>query len=47
MMYPNEQGYMPNDSVNIEKRIKTDLLNTCVFNINPGNQGFPVILFFT
>jgi hypothetical protein len=38
---------MPNDSVNIEKHIKTYLLNTCVFNVNPGNQGSPVTFFTT
>jgi hypothetical protein len=45
IMYPNEQSYMPNDSVNIEKHIKTYLRNTCVFNVNPGNQGSPIIVF--
>jgi hypothetical protein len=30
IMYPNEQTYMPNENVNIEKHIKTSLLNTCV-----------------
>jgi hypothetical protein len=40
IMYPNEQSYMPNDSANIEKHIKTYLLNTCVFSINPGSQGY-------
>jgi hypothetical protein len=34
---------MPNDSVNIEKYIKIYLLNTYVFNVNPGNQGSPII----
>jgi hypothetical protein len=29
-MYPNEQSYMPEDSVNVEKHIKSYLLNTCV-----------------
>jgi hypothetical protein len=29
-MYPNEQSYMPKESVNIEKHIKTYLLNTCI-----------------
>jgi hypothetical protein len=43
-MYPNEQSYMPNDSVNIEKQ-KIYLLNTCVFNVNPGNQGSPIFFF--
>jgi hypothetical protein len=42
IMYPNDQSYMPKDSANIEKFIKTYLLNTCVFNVNPGNQGSPV-----
>jgi uncharacterized membrane protein len=46
IMYPNEQSYMPYDSVNIEKHIKTYLLNTCVFNVNPGNQGSPMTFFF-
>jgi hypothetical protein len=27
-MYQNDQCYMPNDRVNIEKHIKTNLLNT-------------------
>jgi hypothetical protein len=35
IIYPNDQSYMPNDSVNIEIHIKTYLLNTCVFNVNP------------
>jgi hypothetical protein len=39
IMYPNEQSYTPNDSVNIEKHIETYVLSTCVFNVNPGNQG--------
>jgi hypothetical protein len=34
VMYPHEQSYMPNDSVNIEKHIKTYLLNTCVIREN-------------
>jgi transposase-like protein len=29
-MYPNEQSYMPNDSVNTDKNIQTYQLNTCV-----------------
>jgi uncharacterized membrane protein YukC len=33
-MYPNEQSYMPNDSVNIEMHIKTSLLNTRVIREN-------------
>jgi hypothetical protein len=35
-MYSNEQTYMLNDSMNIEKHIKTYLLSTCVIieNIN-------------
>jgi hypothetical protein len=43
ILYPNEQSYTPNDSANIEKHINTFLLNTCAFNINPGNQGSPMI----
>jgi hypothetical protein len=46
IMYTNDQSYMPNDSVNIEKNIKTYLLNTCVFNLNPGNQVSPMTFFF-
>jgi hypothetical protein len=42
-MYPNEPIYMPNDSVNIEKHIKKNLLNTGAFNVNPGKQGSAVI----
>jgi hypothetical protein len=42
IMYPNNQSYMQNDSVNIEKHIKTYLLNTRVFNVNSGNQGSPM-----
>jgi hypothetical protein len=37
-MYPNEQSCMPNDNMNIEKHIKTYLLNTCVFSVNPRNK---------
>jgi hypothetical protein len=44
IMYPNDQSYTPNDSVNIEKHIKTYLLNACVFNVTPGNQVFCYIL---
>jgi hypothetical protein len=36
---------MANDSVNIEKHIKTYFRNTRVFNVNPGNQGSPIIFF--
>jgi hypothetical protein len=45
IMYPNNQSYMPNDSVNTEKSIKTYLLNTCVFFpphvIQPGYGAYP------
>jgi hypothetical protein len=34
---------MPKDSMNIEKLIKTYLLNTCVFNVNPENKSSPII----
>jgi hypothetical protein len=47
IMYPNEERYMPKGSVNIEKHIKTYLLNTCVFNVNPGNQGSPMFFFIS
>jgi hypothetical protein len=40
--YPNCQSYMLKDSVNIEKHIKTYLLNTCVLNVNPENQVSPM-----
>jgi hypothetical protein len=43
IIYPNEHSYMPNDSMNIGKVVQTYLLNTCVFKINPGNQGSSVI----
>jgi hypothetical protein len=33
-MYPNEQSYISNDSVGIEKLIKTYLLNTCIITEN-------------
>jgi hypothetical protein len=46
IMYPNEQSCMPNDSVNIGKHIKTYLLNTYVFHVNPGNKGSPTTFFF-
>jgi hypothetical protein len=42
IMYPKERSYMANGSVKIEKHIKTYLLNTCVFNVNPGNQDSPM-----
>jgi hypothetical protein len=45
IIYPNNQSYMPKDSMNIEKHMKTYLLNTCIFNVNPGNQGSPVSFF--
>jgi hypothetical protein len=45
VMYPNYQSYMPKDRVNIEKHIKTYLLNKCVFNVIPGNQSFPMTFF--
>jgi hypothetical protein len=34
IMYPNEQSYMPNDSMNIEKNIKIYLLSTCIITEN-------------
>jgi hypothetical protein len=45
IMYPNEQSYMLNDSVNIEKHIKTYLLNTCIITsrtdkMSAGNSRF-------
>jgi hypothetical protein len=43
-MYPNEQSYVPNDSVNIEKHITTYLLNARIFNVNSGNKGSPIIV---
>jgi DNA mismatch repair ATPase MutL len=33
-MHPNKQSYMLNDSMNIEKHIKTYLLNTCIITEN-------------
>jgi hypothetical protein len=33
-MYPNEQSYMPDDSMNIEKHTKTYLQNTLVITEN-------------
>jgi hypothetical protein len=43
IMYPKEENCITNDSVNIEKTKKKYLQNTCVFNVNPGNQGSPII----
>jgi hypothetical protein len=40
---PKRTKLHANDSLNIEKHIKTYLLNTGVFNVNPGNQGSPII----
>jgi hypothetical protein len=34
IMYPDEQSYMPDDSMNIERHIKPYLLNTCVITEN-------------
>jgi hypothetical protein len=47
IMYPNDQSSMPNDSVNIGKHIKAYLPNTCIFNMNPGNQCSPMTFLFT
>jgi hypothetical protein len=38
---------MANDSVIIEKHIKTYQLTTWVFNVNPGNQDNFTIFVFT
>jgi hypothetical protein len=46
-MYPNEDSYMPNDSMNIEKHIKNYLRNTCLFNVNRVNQGSPIFSFLS
>jgi hypothetical protein len=33
-MYPNEQSYMPKESVSIKKHIQTYMLNACVITEN-------------